>query len=410
MQKNKHIYSHLKLLKTELAWLVRNSIDSLVAITPKQPIYHVSQKKHLLIVKTDAIGDFIIFTGILPYFRELYPISDWQITLLGSKENTKLSDFVKSDIISSKSVFDNFIAIDRLAFTRNLIYRFEFQKFLQNLSYDLVIYPVYSRSRNADKLISIINAPEKISIDGDCRNIPLNLKLKNNQTTYTKVINLEESYLSEVEKNVSFIQKLGIKTSIDGVPRWKIPPKMLIKYAEIIKSKGIESNFAVVCPGASANYRIWTPHKVAETIDYLWNEYKLAVLICGSSQDKSISLKIQNNLKSAKVACLCGETNLVELSAIMSCATLCITMDSGPAHLAVAVNAPLICIIGGGDYKRFFPYGDPKRFRAATEELDCFYCDWRCKFNKPICVENISVKTITKEIDELMNIVLRGIV
>jgi ADP-heptose:LPS heptosyltransferase len=410
MQKNKNIYSHLRLLKNKLAWLVRNSIDSLVKITPKPKISHVNQKKQLLIVRNDAIGDFIIFTGILSYFRDIYPISDWEITLLGSKEYRTLSEFVKSNIISSKSVFDNFISLDRLAFSHNLIYRFQFQKFLQKLSYDLVIYPVYSRSRNADQLISIIDAPEKISIDGDCHNIPLNLKLKHNQTTYTKVIKLEENCLSEVEKNVCFIQQLGIKKSIDGIPRWKIPLKMVTKYAEMIKSKGIESNFAVVCPGASTNYRIWTPHKVAETIDYLWNEYKLPVLICGSFQDKNISIKIQENIKSAKVVCLCGETSLVELSAIMSSATLCITMDSGPAHLAVAVNAPLICIIGGGHYKRFFPYGDSKRFRVATEELDCFYCDWMCKFNKPICVDDITVKTVTKEIDELMNIILRRIV
>jgi hypothetical protein len=46
----------------------------------------------------------------------------------------------------------------------------------------------------------------------------------------------------------------------------------------------------------------------------------------------------------------------------------------------------------------------------ATEELDCFYCDWMCKFNKPICVDDITVKTVTKEIDELMNIILRRIV
>lgn len=79
-------------------------------------------------------------------------------------------------------------------------------------------------------------------------------------------------------------------------------------------------------------------------------------------------------------------------------------MDSSPAHLAVAVNTPTVCVIGGGHYKRFFPYGDPKLFRAATEELDCFYCDWKCKFDTPLCVKDISVSTVVREIGELMNV------
>ena len=90
----------------------------------------------------------------------------------------------------------------------------------------------------------------------------------------------------------------------------------------------------------------------------------------------------------------------------MSSAKVCITMDSGPAHIAIAVNAPLICIIGGGHYKRFSPYGDPSRFRAATEELDCFYCNWNCKYGTPFCVKDISIETVIKEIDSLLKIVM----
>jgi ADP-heptose:LPS heptosyltransferase len=401
------IYSNLQLLKSGLAWLARKSIDLLVIKTPNKPIFELSQKKKLLIVRTDAIGDFVIFTGILPYFRELYPSQEWEITLLASKECKTIADFVQSDIISPESVFDKFIPIDRFAFGRNLIYRFQFQKkLLQNLYYDVIIYPVYSRTRDGNQLINIINSPEKISIDGDCSNSYLSVKQRNNQTIYTKIIKLKEGWLSEVERNVNFIKELGIKKSIDGIPQWKIPSELVETSINLVKSKAIEGDFVVVCPGAFSSYRVWSPEKVATVIDYLWCEYKLPTLICGSPKDKIISLEIQKSLKSAKVICLCGETNLIQLSAIMSYAKLCITMDSGPAHIAVAVNAPLICIIGGGHYKRFFPYGDPNRFRAATEELDCFYCNWECKFNTPLCVRDISIETVIKEIDSLIKTVV----
>jgi ADP-heptose:LPS heptosyltransferase len=406
MNTNNNIYSCFRAIKTEVGWLARKSIDFLVGLTQKTKFSHVNQKKKLLIVRTDAIGDFIIFTGTLPYFRELYSSSHWEITLLGSKECKIIAEFVKSGIISSEPVFDHFLSINRSAFSRNLIYRFQLQKFLQSLSYDLVIYPVYSRTRDGDQLINIINSPQKIAIDGDCSSgIPLGVKLTNNQTIYTKLIRLEEGWLSEVERNVSFLKQLGIKETIDGVPKWKMPLDMMTTAIKLAHSNGIENDFAIICPGASVDYRIWTAHKVAEVTDYLWNKYKLPTLICGSAKDKIISLEIQKSLKSAKVVCLCGEINLIELSALMSYGKICITMDSGPAHIAVAVNAPLICVIGGGHYKRFFPYGDSNRFRAVTEELDCFYCNWRCKFSKPFCVQDISVTTVIKEIDNLMIVV-----
>ncbi|MEA5618349.1 glycosyltransferase family 9 protein [Cronbergia sp. UHCC 0137] len=398
------IYSNLQFLKSEIAWFARKSIDFLVRITASKRICEINQKKKLLIIRTDTIGDFVIFTGVLQYFREIYPSSNWEITLLGSKEYRIIAEFVQSDIISPESVFDKFIPIDRFAFSRNLIYRFQFQKkLLQNLYYDVVIYPVYSRNRDGDQLMNIINSPEKIAIDGDCSNIPFSVKHRNDKTIYTKIIKLKEGWLSEAERNVDFIKQLGIKKSIDGVARWKIPSEIVETSINLVKIKGIESDFAVVCPGAFNSYRVWSPEKVATVIDYLWCKYKITTLICGSPKEKIISLEIQKNLKSSKVICLCGKTNLIQLSAIMSYAKLCITMDSGPSHIAVAVNAPLICVIGGGHYKRFFPYGDPSRFRAAAEELDCFYCNWKCKFNTPLCVKNISVETVIKEIEQLMN-------
>lgn len=399
---------NLENIKNEIKWVSRKLTDWLVKITPYNKFNTKNQKKQLLIVKPDAIGDFVLFTGVLPYFRDIYPNQEWEITFLGGKYSKTIAEFVKSDVISSRSVFDSFISIDNAAFRTNLIYRFKFQKKIQQLFFDLVISPVYSRNRNTDQLVHIINSPNKIGIDGEYNSYPIKIKQRNNAKIYTKLIESEKGWLLEIERNASFIQKLGLKTSVDALPKWKIPSEVISDSSKLLKSKGIEGNFAVVCPGASASFRVWSPHKIAAVIDYLWSEYKLPALICGGPKDKNISIEIQKFLKIGKAICLCGETNLIQLSAVMASARLCITMDSGPAHIAIAVNSPLICIIGGGHYKRFFPYGNPNRFRAVTEELDCFYCNWNCKFGQPFCVRDISVETAIKEISELMSIIFNS--
>lgn len=398
-------YSDLS-LHSKLANFARDLIDLLVSLTYSisgSKIARVAQKKQLLIIRPDAIGDFIIFTGILPSIRELYPNQEWEITLLGSQEYKSLAEFIRLGVISFEPVFDSFISINRPIFGRNLIYRFKFQKFLQNFSYDTVLYPVYSRTSDGDQLVFITNANEKIGIDGNCLNITEQRKQKNN-SNYTRLISVKSGWPSEVERNVSFVKELGIDKSVDGIPRWKIPETIVDESMKLATSHGIKPPFTIFCPGASAKYRIWPAQKIASVIDYIWNKYRIPALICGTQADKIISVEIQKNLKGAKVACLCGSTDLAQLSALISSAKLCVTMDSSPAHLAVAVNTPTVCVIGGGHYKRFFPYGDPKLFRAATEELDCFYCDWKCKFDTPLCVKDISVSTVTREIDELMNV------
>jgi ADP-heptose:LPS heptosyltransferase len=389
-------------VNTIIADFARNCIDSLVRLTNSdQKASQTTFKKQLLIIRFDAIGDFVLFTGILPAIRELYPNQEWEITILASKECKSLAEFVRSGVISFEPIFDSFIPIDRLAFSRNLIYRFKFQKFLQSFSYDTVLHPVFSRYAQGDQLVFISNANEKIGIDGDCVNITWQRKQKNN-SNYTKLIPSESGWLLEITRNVSFIKGLGIDKLIDGIPRWKMPSTIVDESMKLATSHGIGTPFAVVCPGASATCRIWPAQKISSVIDYLWNEYRMPVLICGTQADKIISVKIQKNLKGAKVACLCGSTNLAQLSALISSAKLCVSMDSSPAHLAVAVNTPVVCVIGGGFYKRFFPYGNPKLFRAATEELDCFYCDWKCKFSTPFCVRDISVSTVIKEVDFLI--------
>lgn len=403
MQENIHKSWDFLSLRTEIAWAIRDITDFLIeAIKSKQPPHRSGNKKQLLIIKPDAIGDFVIFTGILPALRELYPTQDWKITLLGGKQCKTLAEFVQTDVISNEPVFDSFISLDKLSFNQNLFYRIKFKQALHKSYYDSVIYPVFSRSRDADQLVVTSYAEQKIGIEGDCSNIPFKNKLKNNRK-YTKLLQPELGWLSEIERNISVVKFLGYEKQLDGIPNWKIPASIKDEIMQLVAAYGVRYPFAVVCPGASVDYRVWQADKVASVIDHLWDKYSIRTLICGGSGDKLISTDIQKHLKVANPVCLCGLTNLIQLSALISCAKLCISMDSGPAHISVAVNTPLVCVIGGGHYKRFFPYGDPNRFRAATEELDCFYCNWYCKFDTPLCVKEISIATVIREIDTLMN-------
>ena len=71
--------------------------------------------------------------------------------------------------------------------------------------------------------------------------------------------------------------------------------------------------------------------------------------------------------------------DLVEL---IRASRLLIGNETSAVHIAVAVDTPSVCILGGGHYGRFMPYeladGDAPRPAVAMHKMPCFGCDWRC--------------------------------
>jgi ADP-heptose:LPS heptosyltransferase len=394
--------SYLLRIAANIARLFVDTAIGFVSLFSTKNVKDISQKKRLLLIKTGEIGDFIIFSGILEYIRSLYAEEEWEITLLAASGSELLANFLKKDVLGLGILFDSFIPVNQKSFSWNLLYRYKKQLDLIQTKYDLVISPTFPRFRDESQILFISKSEQKIGVGIDDTSLDLKIE-RNDRQPNTELFESFPGLLTEIDRNAHFIKMLGYDGEINAVPRWKIPEHDRNTARQTLKDLGLVNQIAVICPGAGAKHREWPAAKMAEAIDYLWDKYSILSIICGSPAEKYISEEIQSYLKSTKAICLCGKTNLVELGAIISISRLCISMDSGPAHLAIAVNSPLVCIVGGGHYKRFFPYGNPEIFRCATEELDCFYCNWICKFERPICVENISVETVTREIDLLID-------
>jgi ADP-heptose:LPS heptosyltransferase len=56
---------------------------------------------------------------------------------------------------------------------------------------------------------------------------------------------------------------------------------------------------------------------------------------------------------------LAGQTDLLELAAILENACIVVTTDSGPMHMAAATGVPVVALFGPGDPKRYCPRGQP---------------------------------------------------
>jgi hypothetical protein len=68
--------------------------------------------------------------------------------------------------------------------------------------------------------------------------------------------------------------------------------------------------------------------------------------------------------------------------------------------------------MGGGHYGRFMPYDIENKTKkshpvAITHQMDCFNCNWRCRYfikdNEPApCIEKISVEEVFAALQPLL--------
>ena len=100
---------------------------------------------------------------------------------------------------------------------------------------------------------------------------------------------------------------------------------------------------------------------------------------------------------------LAGETTLAELAALIRRSTISITNNSGPMHLAVAVDRPVVSIFGPTDPIWIGPYGRPGAVLQA--KLSCSPCYLRqlsrCP-NDHACMRDVSASDVIERAETVL--------
>jgi 3-deoxy-D-manno-octulosonic-acid transferase/heptosyltransferase-1 len=127
----------------------------------------------------------------------------------------------------------------------------------------------------------------------------------------------------------------------------------------LLRECGIEAGqdrFIAVNPVALWETKLWDQGKFAELAQRIVQEMNVPVVLTGSAAEKPYIDGIQRTMK-LPVANLAGETSLRDLAALYRLASLVVTTDSGPMHIAAAVNTPVVALFGPTDPARTGPYG-----------------------------------------------------
>ena len=156
---------------------------------------------------------------------------------------------------------------------------------------------------------------------------------------------------------------------------------------------------AVLCPGAEYGpAKRWPVAYFAEIAQRL-QQNGFEVWLIGSAKDHEVAEKIValGNLASRN---LCGKTDLIDAIALLSCAGLVISNDSGLMHLAAALDKPMIALFGSSS-PQFTP---PLSAKSAIVKLDikCSPCFKReCPLGHFNCMNNLTPDMVWQKIKQM---------
>lgn len=352
------------------------------------------RRQHVLVVRLDNIGDYLIWAGQLAFLRNKYPQGEFNLTLLGNQAWT--------DLAAQSMIFDRVIPLDTRRFISSLIYRIHIAGVIRRARFGTVIHPTYSRDfYRGDYIVRLSGALKRIGSSGDNCNINPFLK-RIADRWYSQLVIADTAPLTEIQRNIEFMQGLGI----DSEPRLANLP-IDVGNLRCGLNKG---EYFILFPGASRNLRRWPLERFAEIARRIKLTYGLDGVVCGTAVESPLAFAI-NKLVDVPLMDLCGKTTLTELVSVIGNARILVTNETGAAHIGAAVGTPTVCILGGGHFGRFLPYKDPAVqpiMRVIHYPMDCYGCNWQCRF--PIasneaapCIDRVEVNDAWAGIMQLLD-------
>ena len=164
--------------------------------------------------------------------------------------------------------------------------------------------------------------------------------------------------------------------------------RQLLRSEAVDPAKGI----LVINPGAAfGSAKRWHEGRFARVADQLAEELKLQTVVIGSDAERPIGECIQRMMQH-RSAVLSGQTDLETLIGLLAEASLVITNDSGPMHIAAALGVPTVAIFGSTDAEVTRPVG--LRTRVVRQEVACSPCMLReCPIDHR-CMEAVTVDQV----------------
>jgi len=146
--------------------------------------------------------------------------------------------------------------------------------------------------------------------------------------------------------------------------------------------------------GATKTANRWAPKRFGELARRLRESFDVPVAFIGSRADEPLALRAAAVPKKRHgVKSFVGRTDVPQLWELLRRARVVVSADSGPMHLAAAVETPVVALFGASDETATGPFG--AEHTVLRENPPCSPCVRRsCNQPRHACMEDLDVERV----------------
>ncbi|MBC8747519.1 MULTISPECIES: lipopolysaccharide heptosyltransferase II [Paraburkholderia] len=330
-----------------------------------QPVCWGDDVKRILCVRLDNLGDVLMTTPALHALRE--SAEGRHLTLLASGSGVALAPFLDDvdDVIEYDAPW-----VARVSnATRDLLDDQRVQARLRRGGFDAaVIFTVYSQSPlPAAMLCYLAGIPRRLA---HCRENPYALL-----TDWLREPEPQQRTRHEVQRQLDLVHHVGAQTRDTGM-RFRVPPAARQSLDGKLRTLGItrHTECIVLHPGATAASRRYPPERFGEVATRLACETGAPVLVTGGASERALVETVMRAAVPgvrAQLYDLSGALTLAELAALLERASVLVSNNSGPVHVASALGTPVVDLYALTN-PQHTPWQTPQR--VLYRDVECRWC------------------------------------
>jgi lipopolysaccharide heptosyltransferase II len=204
------------------------------------------------------------------------------------------------------------------------------------------------------------------------------------------------------------LRSLGIEQPVDNI-ELPLTPIALENIDKFQSDRGIDRNrplIALNCSvGTARPARNWYPDRFSALADRLIDELGAQVVFIGGNDDRELVLSVMANMKNKAISAA-GDLSISDSAALLSRCNCLVSADTGPLHLATAVQTPVVGLYGSTDPRRTGPIG--RGHEVIMKGLACVPCEEKdCPLDTRVCMSDITVDDVFKAVERVLGNTLK---
>lgn len=338
--------------------------------------------RRVLVIALNRIGDAVVSIPTFRAIKESIPHS--QLTVF-------VASYVK-EILERIPDIDSIITHDKgLSFLKKV----KMMRELSGQRFDLAVDLTCDYTLASAFLTCLSGAKYKVGYNIHRRAFLLN-----------KPVKYERKPVHVIDEILNIVRSLGVGTQDKSLRISASPESIQTIWSFLLKANVREKDLLIgIHPGGYYPTQLWPEERFAAVADEVMDKYGAKVVLIGGSKEEAVLQRIKNIMRNKPLIFL--NPPLRDLLALIQSCHLLVCNNSGPLHMAVALDTPTVSTMGPTIPERWRPHG--QGHIVIRKDLPCSPCDdGSCRVKTHECMMLITVDDVFEAVERQLSKITRN--